>query len=84
MDIAVDWDSENYNETLLAFGRVIHLINQIVDYPKGELNPEYAHQYELKSHHYLVFSPIQYLKMGLTEAIIRICFNLRLIQGTEI
>ena len=63
MNIAVDWESENYNEALLAFGRVIHLINQIANYPKGELNPEYFHHYELKSYHYLVFfSYLKFLK----------------------
>ena len=58
-----DWDSHNYNEAFHAYGRVIHLINQIVDYPKGWLNPEYDHQYELYSYHYLVlFSYLQYVK----------------------
>ena len=62
MDIASDHDSNNYNEALHAYGRVIHLINQKVNYPKGELHPEYAHQYELHSYSNLVsFSYFKFL-----------------------
>ncbi len=55
-------DSDSYNEAFHAYGRVIHLINQIVNYPKGMANPEYAHQYELHSYSNLVlFSYLKFL-----------------------
>ena len=46
------WD--NYREAFHAFGRVIHIINQKVNYPEGWADPEYADQYELLSYRFLV------------------------------
>lgn len=55
-------DSNSYEEAFHAYGQVIHLINQKVNYPKGELHPEYAHQYELHSYSNLVlFSYLKFL-----------------------
>ena len=63
--VFTDSDSNSYDGSFHAYGRVIHLINQKVNYPEGWANPEYAHQYELHAYQNLVFHSYRNFYVGL-------------------